>query len=242
MPARHHNTVDRITAILEEVALEPNGLTLTMLAKLIDAPTSSVQGFVNGLVACGYLLEVDRRYYLGPGPYILTLRANRMPARTVDHQDLVALAGRTDCSVLLGVRMGDDVVYVDEVGDSPEVQFVAKARARRPLLETASGKIVLADMPEADLLRFLRNSPDRDLVTTFLREVPMIRETGIAVNPKSPIAGGSAIGARVEDNQGELVAAVTLVGRTEEIQPRFDELAGILTEATASWNNRRHSN
>jgi len=241
VPSRHHNTVDRITAILEEVALEPSGMTLTVLAKLIDAPTSSVQGFVNGLVACGYLVEADRRYLLGPGPYILTLRANRMPARTVDHQDLVVLADRTDCSVLLGVRMGDDVVYVDDVGDSPEVQFVAKARTRRPLLETASGKIVLAEMPEEELLRFLRNSPDRDLVSEFLREVPMIRKTGIAVNPNSTVPGGSAIGARVEDNRGEFVAAVTLVGRSEEIQPRFDELAAILIETTASWNNRRRS-
>lgn len=239
MPARHHKTVDRITAILEGVAAEANGSTLSNIANQIGAPMSSVQGFINGLVACGYLIEVDRRYYLGPGPYILTLRANRMPARSVDHSDLVALARRTDCSVLLGVRVGDHVVYVDEVGDSPEVQFVAKSRARRPLLRTASGKIILADLPESELHQFLRNSADQALVSQFLSELPAIRKTGIAFNPVSPIVGGSAIGARVEDAEGQLVAAVTLVGRTEEIQVRLDELAEILSESTASWTSRR---
>lgn len=238
MPSRRHRTVDRITAILEEVAANPDGIGLHRLAGIVDAPKSTVQGFVNGLLAAGYLVEYERRYHLGPGPYVLTLRANRLPARTVRHADLVELAETTGLSVLLGVRVGEHVVYVDEVGESPPVRFIAKSRARRPLLETASGQIMLADMPEPELHRFLRDHPNQPAVAEFLAQLPSIRATGIARNLESPIAGGSAIATRVEDAEGHLLAAVALIGRAEEVRPRFDELAVVLEKARARWAAR----
>lgn len=238
MPPRHHRTVDRITAILEEVASNRDGIGLHQLTTVVGAPKSTVQGFVNGLLAAGYLIESDHRYHLGPGPYVLTLRANQLPARTVRHADLLELAEATGLSVLLGVRVGEHVVYVDEVGESPPVRFIAKSRARRPLLETASGKIMLADMPEPELHRFLREHPNQPAVSGFLGELASIRQTGVARNLESPIAGGSAIATRVDDTQGNLLAAVALIGTAEEVRPRFDELEKVLCKARAEWARR----
>ena len=42
-----------------------------MSAPLIQSPTSSAQGLVNGLVSTGFLIEDERRYRLGPAPYLL---------------------------------------------------------------------------------------------------------------------------------------------------------------------------
>ncbi|MEL5959574.1 helix-turn-helix domain-containing protein [Streptomyces sp. CLV115] len=84
-PARPHRTVERITRILELVASHPGGYTLTEIATKLDDPKSSIQGFVNGLVDTGYLEELDKRYFLGAAPYMLTLRADRMPARNIRH-------------------------------------------------------------------------------------------------------------------------------------------------------------
>ena len=238
VPARHHRTVDRITAIVEEVASNPDGIGLQQLATVVGAPKSTIQGFVNGLLAAGYLIESHHRYHLGPGPYILTLRANQLPARTVRHADLLELAEETKLSVLLAVRVGDHVVYVDEVGDSPPVRFIAKSRARRPLLETASGKVMLADMPEPELHHFLRNHPNQGAVSHFLADLDSIRQTGVARNLESQISGGSAIATRVDDAQGNLLAAVALIGTAEEVRPRFDELELVLRKARADWAQR----
>jgi DNA-binding IclR family transcriptional regulator len=238
MPARHHRTVDRITAIMEEVAANDDGINLQKLSSVVGAPKSTVQGFVNGLLATGYLVENQHKYFLGPGPYILTLRANRLPARTMRHDDLEELGKETGLDVLLGVRMGEHVVYIDEVGEDPVLRFIAKSRARRPLLETASGKIMLADMPENELHHFLRNHPNQEAVSAFLPELPAIQATGIARNPHSPIAGGSAIATRLEDGRGNLLAAVTLIGPEDEVRPRFDELEAILVAAKHRWAQR----
>ena len=55
-PARvpmNHRTVDRVTRILEEVVYMP-GMTFAELARALDAPKSSVHGFLSGLLAQGW--------------------------------------------------------------------------------------------------------------------------------------------------------------------------------------------
>lgn len=220
------------------MALRPDGCTLTELATELDAPKSSIQGFVNGLVYTGYLDEHDRRYLLGPAPYMLTLRANRMPARTVTHDDLVALNERSGCTVLLGVRVGQHVVYVDDAGDGMYLQFIARTRARRPLLETAAGQVLLAVLPEDELHRFLQRHPDHAAVERYLEALPEIRKTGIAVNESSPVTRTSAVARQVRDRAGHVVASVTLCGSPDEVLTRVDELSTLLREATDHWATR----
>src|SRR6478609_8972726 len=80
MPARPHRTVDRVVEILETVSLSQRGVTLAELATAMGAAKSSVPELTNGLLARGYLIEEDRRFHLGPGPFILAARANKLAA------------------------------------------------------------------------------------------------------------------------------------------------------------------
>ena len=73
--------IDRVAAILELVARSGAGLTLTAVAKALNAPVSSVHGLLNGLVAVGYLDERDRIYTLGTAPYLLNGIAGRPRSR-----------------------------------------------------------------------------------------------------------------------------------------------------------------
>ena len=237
MPARHHRTVDRITQILELVSSRPEGMTLTELTRALDAPKSSVLGFVNGLVATGYLEEIDRRYALGPGPYVLTLRANRGPAGTVTHGDLVALAEESGCSVLFGIRVGGSVVYVDHIGDSARLLYVAQSKRRRPLLETAAGKVLLAEMDDESLYRYLDEHPRRDLVDDYLNNLTSIRDTGIAINPRSPEQITGAIGCRARDRHGRVIGAVVLAA-IADVTAQQEQLIELLIRTTNSWASR----
>ena len=106
MPARPHRTVDRVIEILETVSLSPRGVTLAELAAALDAAKSSVQELTNGLLARGYLIEEDRRFHLGPGPFILAARANKLAALSLDHRFVAELAKVLGCTVLVGVRVG----------------------------------------------------------------------------------------------------------------------------------------
>jgi DNA-binding IclR family transcriptional regulator len=238
MPAKSHRTIDRVTQILEIVSARPQGITLTELSREMQAPKSSIQGFVYGLLHTGFLEEHDRRYYLGPAPYVLTLRANRLPARTVAHSDLVDLHDRTGLSVLLGVKVGQHLVYVDEVGNTADLRFVTYSRRRRPILRTAAGKALLAFLDDRELHDVLAGHPDQEGVEPFLAEVDEIRERGYSINKRSPISGVTAVGAPVRDHEGHIVAAVALAGTAEDVADRIDELGHLLGEATVAWAER----
>src|SRR4029079_17910071 len=99
MPARPHRTVDRVVEILETVSLNPRGVTLAELATALGAAKSSVQELTNGLLARGYLIEEDRRFHLGPGPFILAARANRVAALSLDHRFVLDLHEAIGCNV-----------------------------------------------------------------------------------------------------------------------------------------------
>jgi hypothetical protein len=105
----NHRTIDRVTQILEEVVYHP-GIGFAELARALDAPKSSVHGFIRGLLAKGWLYESDRGFYLGPAVYGLTLASGRIRAGQVSQADLDALHKDTGMTVFLGVEAGDHLI------------------------------------------------------------------------------------------------------------------------------------
>ena len=128
-----HRTVDRVTRILEEVVYKP-GMTFAELVRALGAAKSSVHGFMQGLLANGWLYEDQGRYYLGPAVYGLTLASGHIRAGLVTHADLEALHAEVGTAVFLGVQAGDHLVYVAETGSDSVADFEARSDIRRPAL------------------------------------------------------------------------------------------------------------
>ena len=235
---KNHRTVDRVTRILEEVVYRP-GMTLADLSRAVDAPKSSVHGFVSGLLAQGWLHEADRRFYLGPAIYALTLASGHIRAGRVTQADLEALHVEAKTAVFLGVQAGEHLIYIAEIGSDPVIGFDARSNIRRIPLATAGGKAQLAARPDADRDAYLRRRPpdQLELVQTFLEELPEIQTTGIATNLRH---GGRrfAVATTIQNQSGDAVASVTLVGAAEQMQPRERELRGLLLRHVQSWQER----
>lgn len=196
---KRHRMIDRVAGILELVARNHDGLTLTELARLLDSPLSSLQGLVNGLVAAGYLDEYDRRYRLGGAPYLLNLMAGRHLVTTVGHRELEAVHADTGLTTLLSVVVGQGVFYVDSCSSTPRYDYLAKNLVRRSLIRTSSGWVLLAGLGRRDLWSYLGTLPaeDGDLRERFLTELEVIQETGVCAAPHiSDVADGVAVAVR----------------------------------------------
>jgi len=235
---KNHRTVDRVTGILEAVVYRP-GMTLGELARAVDAPKSSVHGFVGGLLAQGWLHEADGRYYLGPAIHALTLASGHVRAGRVTQADLEALQAEAKTAVFLGVQAGEHLIYIAESGSDPVIDFDARSNIRRVPLATAGGKAQLAVRPDVEREAYLRRRPpdERELVQSFLEELPEIQATRIATNLRH---GGRrfAIATTIQNQSGDAVASVTLVGAAEHVQPRERELRALLLRHVQSWRER----
>jgi len=233
-----HRTVDRTTQIVELVVHRP-GMSFADIVRALGAAKSSVHGFIQGLLAKGWLYEEDHRFYVGPALYGLTLFSGSLRPGQVSHADLAALHKETRLAATLGVKVGDHMIYVDEVGSDQMAGFALRSTVRHPLLRTANGKALLAETPEGERDAYLRRrgQDDPDLVERFLLDYDQIRATRIATNVNRD---GTRLGLAtvVRNNTGEAVAAVTVVGPFAQVQPRVRALSRMLIRHVDAWAER----
>ena len=237
-PPQHHRTVDRVTRILEEVVYNP-GMSFAELVRALDAAKSSVHGFIRGLLANGWLYEDQRRFYLGPAVYGLTMASGHIRAGLVTQESLLALQAESGVAVFLGVQAGDHLIYIAEVGSDPVAGFDARSNIRRNLLVTAGGKALLAARSVAERESFLRrhSAEEADLVGNFLAELDEIRRGRLAYNTRQHGAR-FAIATAVQSPTGRAAASITLVGPTTQMEPRKQELSEMLLRHVDSWRKQ----
>jgi DNA-binding IclR family transcriptional regulator len=205
--------------------------------RVLDYPKSSVHGFVQGLLAKGWLYEDRNRFYLGPAAYGLTLASGHVRVDFVTHADLLALHEATGLAVFLGVQAGDHLIYIAEAGTDPVEGFAARTNIRRTLLMTAAGKALLSEQVDADRLSYLRRRAvdEREMVDHFLGEIEEIRKTRIATNQ---INKRFAIATCVRNMAGTAVAAVTLVGPEQKVKTNIEDLSKTLLKTVGNWSKR----
>ena len=230
--------IDRVATILDLAARSRYGITLTEFARELGAPVSSIQGLVNGLAATGYLDERDRRYVLGPAPFLLTRLAGRLPVTSVTHGDLAAMHAETGMTAVLAIVVGSDLYYVDHASSDPRYAYLAEGFVRRSLIRTSAGWVLLAGMERRDLWAQIGALPpaDADLVGRFLQELPQIQRDALAVAPGVSAEADGVSVAVTED--GATVAAVGIMGNPSEVDQRKEELIEVLVRHRAQWARR----
>lgn len=240
-PSGGHQTINRVTRILEEVVYRP-GSTFAELTRAIGAPKSSVYGFVRGLIATDWLFEQDHRLYLGPAFYSLAIASGHIRAGSVNAADLDALHQETGLTAFVGVRTGDHLIYVAEAGSDLMSGFEARSNIRRGLLTTAGGKALLAAMPERDLEAYLRRRPPEEEgdVEEFIAATASIRASGIAVN-RSEKRRRTGVATVIPGPSSQPIAAVTVVGASKDVDGRVDELGELLLDRVDEWRRRSSS-
>lgn len=234
-----HRMVDRVAAIMELVARSGSGLTLTAVAKALDAPISSTQGLLNGLVAVGYLDERNRVYTLGTAPYLLNVIAGRPPVTSVSRDQLVALHAETRLTTALSTDVGDDLFYVDHVSTDPHYSYLAENRLRRSLLRTSSGWLLLADREKRDIWAYLNARPpaESEFVDRFLDSLDELRETGVCTAPGVAVDGGDGVSVALRE-RGRTIATIGVIGARDLIVERREELARTCLRHATDWGLR----
>jgi len=127
-----------------------------------------------------------------PRSYVgVDARVARAGLHDVDHRFVAGVSKSLGCTVLIGVRVGDRVVFTDYVGDKePNLIFVARTRARRPLCTSAAGKVLLGNVAEEEMYRPLDLAGPEHAADAlrFVAELPDIRSRRVAFNREATFA------------------------------------------------------
>lgn len=228
-----HRGVSRIAAILEGVARSENGLRLADLTALIGAPKTSLHGLVRGLVAVGYLTESNGAYTLGPGLGVLIERMGPSLVKTAALPELKWLVEQTSESALVGVRVGNSVVYLDWVSSPHRIRYVPPLLQRRQLLHTSIGKLYLAQMSEQEIaVLMMEIEPDHQShdLDSLLREISNTKNRGIAVNINETVGEVSAAAAAIWGRAG-IIGGMSVAGPTNRVLPHLEEISELVKVA-----------
>ena len=152
---------------------------------------------------------------------------------------MAELARLLGCTVLVGVRVGDAIVFTDLVGEeSPSLTFVARTHARRPLYTSAAGKTLLANVPDDEMYRLLDLASPQQAgeVRQFLAELPEIRTRRLAFNRGVTLADAFAVATPLLAPDGSLIAAISAAVDASEAD-RLDAIGEQLKDitSTTSW-------
>ncbi|MEL7158393.1 MAG: IclR family transcriptional regulator [Actinomycetota bacterium] len=217
---------------------------VTELARHLDLSTSTAHRLLSTLTDEGVLdqdLETGQ-YRLGLS--IFDLAAAAPTQRSLHEAALVSmteLRSRTGETVQVGVLDGRQVVYVERL-DSPHTLRVFSEMGRRNDAHcTSTGKVLLAHAPAAHRDRLLRGwtlprqTEHTITVEADLRsELQRIRRRGFAENRQESELGVVSIAAPVRDASGSVVAAMSLAGPSERVDPHRNEYAEMVVRLTAT--------
>lgn len=212
----------RAFAVLEQIATSDESLTLEELTRISGLPKPTVHRILR-LLMRGGLVErqaLDKRYVVGARVCALALAVQmRSPHRRERRAILARLVEAIGETCNFTMLDGSDVVYLDRVETSADIRLHMNTGSRVPLHCTASGKLLLSDLPPVQMRRLLGSGPlarytDRTITSTVVleRELGKIRASGVGTDVGEYLVGSVCLAVPVRDPQGRMCAAVAVHG------------------------------
>jgi IclR family transcriptional regulator, KDG regulon repressor len=215
-------SIERAFSILEEVARNRDGISLSELSKRVALHNSTTFHLVRTMVSLGYIKQSkeSKRYRIGRRLFTLA-------AGALDEIELVSLAtpvleslarATGECSHF-AIRSGDSIVVLAKTVGAGMFQMADRAGVVRPAHCTALGKVLIAALTPAQVERYVdshelqRLTPktivERDAV---LREFEEVRRTGIGFDDGEFDAEARCVAVPVRDFTGQVAGAIGISG------------------------------
>lgn len=210
--------VERALDVLQCFTSQTPELTMSQISERIGLNKSTVHRL---------LLTLERNRFVERDPvtgmYRPGLRLLQMASLAMEQNNLRRLAvpflqklrDEYRENVNLALLDGADVIYVDVIEGSQRVKLAAIPGQRLPAFCTASGKAILAFLPEDQIKRVLeRGMPQHTSATLtslekFFEDVQQIRKRGFAISEQEFEEGINAIAAPICNQP---IASISIAG------------------------------
>jgi IclR family KDG regulon transcriptional repressor len=206
--------------ILDLFTLDAPIWGVSEIARHMGLPKSTVARLISDLCVEGYLVRDERRRYrLAMHLYGMGLASVR--GQEVYHACLPALIElhrQTRMSAHLAVLDGVEVTHVERLRSDRMFEFIGCRTLRSPIHATCTGKVLLAFASPATCERAIGQGLPRftdatiTAPQTLRSELARVRERGFALDCQEYMPGLGAAAAPIFGRNGELFAAIAVVG------------------------------
>ncbi|WP_018607785.1 IclR family transcriptional regulator [Uliginosibacterium gangwonense] len=236
--------IDRMMNLIDALASHSEPITLKQLAQDTQLHPSTAHRILGALIAQGFVERTDSSCYrLGIRLLELgNLVKSRISVREVAMPAMLRLHAFTGESVNLGMRSGDEIVYVERTSSGRSaVRVVHIVGARAPLHTTATGKLFLAEDNANEVRAYVERTGLPSATTSSItslaaleQELAKVRSAHLAYDMEEVENGVRCIAAAIRDDQGKLVAGLSLSTPVE----RFNSDWASIVKATAAEISR----
>jgi DNA-binding IclR family transcriptional regulator len=177
----------------------------------VNLPKATVHRILATLVEWDFIRVADGGAHV-PGPKILSLAGiayDRVDISTIVQPYVDDLVRRVQCTVHVGVRSGDEIIYVVRTDSDKPYRMPSRVGAAIPLHTSAIGKAILARLDDDAIERFVNRAglprrTARSLTTLedLRAELADIRRDGYAFDREENVPGVVCIGTAVRDHTG----------------------------------------
>lgn len=226
--------IERMMTLLDALAEHPDPVPLKQLAADTGLHPSTAHRILGAMAHSGFVERGENGVYrLGIRLLELgSLVKSRLSLREAAIADMLSLHQKTGESVNLGIRDGDQIIYVERTSSGRSaVRVVHIVGARAPLHTTATGKLFLVEDGPQRVREYAKRtglpSSTSASITDLSRlekELDRVRRHAVAFDLDEVESGVRCIAAGIRDNTGELIAGLSLSTPSERFNPDWAPL------------------
>lgn len=230
---------EKMFNILALYSMERTHLSISEIQEELGYPKSTVFRILDTLERFGYIErnQENHRYHLGINFFRLgSIVQSQLDIRSVSLPVMRKLAESTSETVELNIRDGISRVCIEKVDSPLPVRNFVRVGERRPLYLGASGKVLLAFLPEADQEKIIYAIAQETQVDqpSITKDFERIRSQGYAVTRGERIPGSFAVAAPIFDKDGQITASLTIAGPLQRLTTdREQDLVDKILKASA---------
>ncbi len=211
--------------VIKVFSRERPALTLAEVARTTGLNPATARRCLRTLERLGYVGRNERRFMLKPR--VLDLAASFLDSISIEdlcRTQLQDIVNRTGDTASLSILDGGEIVYLAHVATKRILRLEASVGTRYPAYPTSMGRVLLGQLPDADLDRYLAETDFAALTERTVtdrkklrRAILDAREKGYAAVKDELAYGVLAVAVPVFDESGFAVAAINSSAHSMEV-------------------------
>ncbi len=228
--------LDRGLSIIEYLLEINQPASLKKISDDLSIPVASTFRLIKTMVARGYVNEIssNQQLYIPGNKLFQVVQRYQLnnPLQSMAQAPLKELASSTGQTAQLALFQNNSVVYIDQEIPANPVSIVAPMHTPIPINITAAGKIIYAQLSQAeqqDLLShetLVQRTPySISSISALLQEIKSAKLRGYATDIEEYSRGIGCIAAAILDGLNRCIGAIGITGHIEQYRKKniFDE-------------------